>query len=221
MNELIELILHADDALLDLVARYGTLTYLIVAFIIFSETGFVVTPFLPGDGLIFSAGVIAGTGSLDIVVLVPVLIGAAILGNITNFYIGRFTGNRLDRIKSKRFHNYLNRAHEFYQKHGQKAIIICRFFPILRTYVPFVAGVAHMTWSRYLVSTVLGAFLWVIVFSISGYFLGEIPWVKENFGFIVIGLIIVTLIPFGLAVLKEILRSVRKKRAAVTGEEPK
>lgn len=222
MHELWELITNADEVLFRWVEDYGMLCYVLFALMVFAETGLIVTPFLPGDGLLFSAGLIASQGALDItvgstqmsaiIVLIPLLFLAAVLGNLLNYKIGSFFGHRLVKWKNKLFQKYLASAHEFYEKHGRMAIIFARFFPIFRTYVPFVGGIAEMTWSKFFRSTVLGAAIWVSVFLLCGFFLGNIPWVRDNYGPIFLGLIIVTLIPFGLTILREVVKAIRARR---------
>jgi membrane-associated protein len=223
MYELWELITNADEVLFRWVEDYGVLCYLLFALMVFAETGLIVTPFLPGDGLLFSAGLIASQGALDvtigstqvsaIILLVPLLFVAAVLGNLLNYKIGNLAGHRLVKWKNKLFQKYLASAHEFYEKHGRMAIIFARFFPIFRTYVPFVAGIAEMRWHKFVGSTLLGAAIWVPLFLLCGFFLGNIPWVRDNYGLIFLVLIIVTLIPFGLTILREIVKSLRQRRA--------
>jgi membrane-associated protein len=222
MAEIWELLTNAEDVLFRWVEDYGLLCYVLFALMVFAETGLIVTPFLPGDGLLFSAGLIASQGSLDltigstqipaIIILVPLMFIAAVLGNLLNYQIGNFAGHRLTKWRNRLFQKYLANAHEFYAKHGRMAIIFARFFPIFRTYVPFVGGIAEMPWSKFVGSTILGAALWVSLFLLCGYFLGNIPWVRENYGPIFLGLIIVTLIPFGLAILRGIIKSFKTKR---------
>ncbi len=200
MNELIELILHTDDALLALVAENVSKAYLVLFMIIMLETGLIFFPFLPGDGLLFSAGVIAATTELEITVLLPLLMIAGITGNLINYQVGASLGKGLriskNPIIQKILGKYLPKAENYYEKHGNKAIIIGRFFPILRTYVPFVAGLAKMESKLFLKNTIVGAILWISLFLLPGFFLGEIEWVKNNYGFIFLVLIAITLLPF-------------------------
>ena len=180
--------------------------YLVLFLIIFAETGFIFFPFLPGDGLLFSAGVIAASTAMSITLLVPILIIAAITGNITNYAVGRFFGKGLEQSRNRFVQNhlvkYLVSTRFFYQKHGEKSIIIGRFFPVIRTYIPFFAGLSGFDFRNFSLSTIVGAILWVPLFSLTGYFLGGLPWVKENYLIIFLGLIIVTLIPFVYNLLK-------------------
>lgn len=195
MNEILDIILHTDEKLLEMVNQYGTFTYAILFTIIFCETGLVFFPFLPGDALLFAAGILAATGALNVWLLAGILIAAAILGNTSNYFIGRYASHYFLRIKSKLFHKYLNQANAFYEKHGGKAIVLSRFFPIVRTYVPFVAGVTKMDARLYTLYNVFGGIFWVIVFVFGGYFLGNIPWAKENFSLMMVTLLLLTTIP--------------------------
>ncbi|GIV32136.1 MAG: protein DedA [Saprospiraceae bacterium] len=204
MAELIDFIIHTDQYLLDWVAQYGALIYLLLFLIIFSETGFVVTPFLPGDGLIFTVGVIASSGALNIWIAVVVMIIAAILGNTVNYHIGLYLSRRFIDVGKIRWINkhYLDQTHDFFERHGQKAVILSRFLPVFRTFVPFVAGLSKMTRSKFINYTVWGAVLWVLIFGFLGYFFGQIEWVKKNLSLIVFIMIVVTIIPVITAALR-------------------
>lgn len=206
MNELFEIVLHTDAALMRIVAENVIEAYLILFVIIFLETGTVFFPFLPGDGLLFSAGVITASTELNIVWLVPILILAAILGNLSNYFVGSFFGKNLEksqnRFVQKYFIKYMILTRRFYDKHGAKSIIIGRFFPVIRTYIPFFAGLTGFKYHVFFVNTVIGSVLWVPFFSLTGYFIGENEWVKNNYLTIFLGLIIVTLIPFFYNVIK-------------------
>jgi membrane-associated protein len=204
----IDVLLHLDVHLLSWVAEYGIWIYAILFAIIFSETGFVVTPFLPGDSLLFVAGAIAATGEMNIWALVVLLFIAAVLGNSVNYAIGRWLGKHFFTEKGSRWLNrkHLDKAHEFYERHGGKAVVISRFLPIVRTYVPFVAGMAAMTPREYTMYNVAGGFLWVGSLTFAGYFFGNIPWVKGNLTAIIIGIIVVSLLPLAYAFLKSRLR---------------
>lgn len=210
MNDFFDIILHTDEKLLDLVNNYGTFTYVILFMIIFCETGLVFFPFLPGDALLFAAGIMAATGALNVLILAGILTAAAILGNTSNYFIGRYASQYFLRIKNQLFHKYLNQAHAFYEEHGGKAIVISRFFPIVRTYVPFVAGVTKMDARTYTLYNVFGGIFWVALFVFGGYFLGNIPWAKENFSLMMIILLICTLIPF----LYSSFKALRKRMSA-------
>jgi len=206
MNEIFELILHTDDVITALVADNIIKAYLVLFLIIFSETGFVFFPFLPGDGLLFSAGVIAASTELSIIILVPLLIIAAITGNLSNYVVGRFFGKNLEKSRNHiiQYHliKYIVRTRHFYEKHGEKSIVIGRFFPVIRTYIPFFAGLSGFRFSSFSLYTIIGSLIWVPLFSLSGYFLGELPWVKDNYLLIFLGLIILTLIPFFYNLIK-------------------
>ena len=201
---MIDLILHLDVHLLKLVGDYGIWVYAILFAIIFSETGFVVTPFLPGDSLLFVAGAIAATGQMNVWLLVVLLTLAAILGNTVNYWIGRWLGKTFFREGGARWLNrkHLDKAHDFYERHGGKAVVISRFLPIVRTYVPFVAGMAAMRPREFTMYNVVGAVLWVGILTFAGFFFGNIPWVKGNLTFIIIGIIVVSLLPLVYAFVK-------------------
>ena len=214
MNELFEIVLHTDEALMRIVAENVIEAYLILFLIIFLETGTVFFPFLPGDGLLFSAGVITASTALNIVWLVPILILAAVLGNLSNYYVGAFFGINLEKSQNhfvkKYLLKYIIQTRHFYDKHGAKSIVIGRFFPVIRTYIPFFAGLSGFKYHVFLVFTIIGSALWVPFFTLTGYFIGENAWVKENYLLIFLGLIIVTLIPFFYNVIRLIFT--RKKR---------
>ncbi|MFQ5445553.1 MAG: VTT domain-containing protein [Saprospiraceae bacterium] len=209
MEELIQFILHTDDYLLQWVAEYGALVYLLLFLIVFSETGFVVTPFLPGDGLIFTVGVSAGTGALNIWISIALLSLAAFLGNTVNYHIGRFLSVRILEGGKIRWVNqkYIDQTHEFFEKHGQKAVILSRFLPVFRTFVPFVAGISKMSRGKFLNYTLWGGVAWVVSFGLAGYFFGQIDFVKGNLSFIVMALIVITIIPVITTALKHRLKA--------------
>lgn len=206
MNEIFEILFHTNEALFSIVSENVYEAYLILFLIIFLETGLIVFPFLPGDGLLFSAGVIAASSKLNIFLLVPLLIVAAIVGNHFNYGIGELIGKKIERSQNKLVQKYLIKSiietRKFYQKHGKKSIIIGRFFPVIRTYIPFLAGTVKFDYPIFGTYTVIGSVIWVPFFTLSGYFLGEINWVRDNFELIFLGLIIVTLIPFFYASLR-------------------
>ena len=201
---MIDVILHLDVHLLAWVAEYGVWIYAILFAIIFSETGFVVTPFLPGDSLLFVAGAIAATGELNVYLLVTLLAIAAVLGNTVNYAIGRWLGKTFFREGGARWLNrkHLDKAHEFYERHGGKAVVISRFLPIVRTYVPFVAGMALMTPRQYTAYNVAGGVAWVGSLCYAGYFFGNIPWIRGNLTAIIVGIVIVSLLPLAYAFVK-------------------
>ena len=202
MASLTDVVLHLDVHLLQWVQLYGMWIYAILFAIIFSETGFVVTPFLPGDSLLFVAGAIAATdGGLDVRLLLVLLALAAIGGNLANYAIGRWLGKRFFRDTGSRWLNpaHLERAHAFYEKHGGKAVILSRFLPIVRTYIPFVAGMGAMHARKFAAYNVAGAVLWVGLLLYAGFFFGNIPWIKGNLTAIIVGIIAVSLVPVVVA----------------------
>jgi membrane-associated protein len=192
----VDVFLHLDHYLGQVVADYGMLTYLILFLIIFAETGLVITPFLPGDSLLFAAGAIASLGSLNPFYLIVLLIIAAILGDAVNYLVGKYIGPKVfsrDYRFLKREH--LERTQQFYEKHGGKTIIIARFMPIVRTFAPFVAGIGSMKYSKFLLYNVVGAVAWVASFVILGYWVGENPIVKKNFTLVIFGIIFISVLP--------------------------
>lgn len=196
IKTLIDFILHMDVHLNEIITNYGTWTYGILAGIIFMETGFVVTPFLPGDSLLFAAGTFASLGSLNPFLLFGLLATAAILGDTVNYHIGQYIGERAfsGEIKFLK-QEYLDKTQNFYDKHGGKAIILARFVPIIRTFAPFVAGVGTMKYRKFIAYNVIGGIVWVALFISMGYFFGNIPFVKKNFEFVIFGIIAISFIP--------------------------
>ena len=209
--DLLDIVLNLDVHLLAWVEAYGVWIYAILFAIIFSETGFVVTPFLPGDSLLFVAGAIAASDAMNVHLLAVLLITAAVLGNSVNYAIGRWLGRTFFRDKGSRWLNpaHLEKAHAFYERHGGKAIVISRFLPIVRTYVPFVAGMAAMEARTYTAYNVAGGVLWVASLLYAGYFFGNIPWIKGNLTAIIIGIIVVSLLPLVFAYLRSRLSKAR------------
>lgn len=206
LTQFIDIVLHLDKHLALLVQQYGLWIYGILFFIIFAETGFVVTPFLPGDSLLFVAGALAaiGEGGMDIFVLMAVLSAAAILGNMVNYQIGRYLGPKVFQWENSRFFNRdaLVKTHAFYEKHGGKTLVMSRFLPLFRTFAPFVAGIGAMSYAKFTLFNLIGALGWVISLCLAGYWLGNIPWVKANLSVMIVGIIIVSLIPVGVGYLK-------------------
>ncbi len=196
--------LHLDKHLAMLVQNYGPWIYAILFAIIFCETGLVVAPFLPGDSLLFIAGALAASGGMDVHIVVVVLIIAAVLGDAVNYQIGAWLGPRIFKDDNARFLKkaHLEKAHAFYEKWGGAAIILARFTPFLRTYVPFVAGMSQMSYRKFALYNITGGAVWVASLTYLGYFFGNIPWVKTNQGFMVIGIVIVSLIPVLIGVIK-------------------
>lgn len=202
--EFIELILHFDEHLANLIAAFGPLTYIILFLIVFAETGLVVTPFLPGDSLLFIVGTLSGSGFLNIWVSYITLLVAAILGDTVNYWVGHKIGPKVfNKENSKIFKKeYLEKTREFYEKHGGKTIILARFLPIIRTFAPFVAGVGKMNYSTFLFYNVVGAFIWVTSLTFAGYFFGGLEVIKNNFEYAVIGIILISLIPMVIEYVK-------------------
>jgi membrane-associated protein len=197
--ELLSALLHVDRYLLELANTYGAWIYGILFLVIFMETGVVITPFLPGDSLLFATGALAAAGVLDIVKILALLTAAAVIGDNVNYAIGRFVGPRVFTQRSRWLkHEYLLRTQRFYEKHGGKAVVLARFAPIVRTFAPFVAGVGRMPYGRFLAFDVGGGILWVWSFGLLGYFFGNHPAVKENFGLVIIAVIVLSLLPIAI-----------------------
>jgi membrane-associated protein len=193
----VDIVLHLDRHLELLVQQYGVWIYAILFAVIFSETGFVVTPFLPGDSLLFVAGTLAAVGGMDIGALIVVLTLAAVLGNTLNYQIGRYLGVRVFQWQGSRFFNRsaLERTHAFYEKHGGKTLVLSRFMPLVRTFAPFVAGIGTMHWGRFQMYNVAGAFAWIVSLSFAGYWFGNVPWVRQNLSLVIVGIVGVSLLP--------------------------
>jgi len=198
---LIELFLHLDKHLSAVITQYGTWTYVILFAVIFIETGLVVTPFLPGDSLLFAAGTFAALGSLNIWLLFLLLAVAAVLGDTVNYWIGHFLGDRAYNIKWIR-KDYLERTHAFFEKHGGKTIFLARFVPIVRTFAPFVAGIGRMSYSYFFSYNVFGGVIWVALFTFAGYFFGNIPFIREHFSLVVIVIVLISLLPMVVEAIK-------------------
>lgn len=207
---LLDFVLHIDKHLIEIVHQYGTLTYIILFLIIFCETGLVVTPFLPGDSLLFALGALAAKGDLNIWLIIVLLIIAAFLGNMVNYTIGRYFGNRIDNNRFVK-KEHLAKTEEFYAKYGAKAVIMGRFVPFFRTFVPFVAGIGQMNFYQYTLYTLIGAVLWVLPFCVAGYCFGTIPFVKDNFSLVVLAIIALTLIPTFLGIWQEVRKQKKAK----------
>jgi len=215
MTELIDLVLHFDQLLPEIFAQYGTWIYAIVFLIVFCETGLVVTPFLPGDSMLFALGAFAAQGHVDIALLFAGLFFAAVAGDNTNYAIGRFFGRKLlENPRQKLFkREYYEKAHAFYQKHGGRAVVLARFVPIVRTFSPFVTGVAHMDYKKFLAYDVGGGAFWVGLFLGSGYALGNVPIVKNNFEIVVPVIIVVSVLPIVYEILAAKLSARKGARA--------
>jgi len=205
---MIDIFLHLDKYLEIVISQYGTLTYVLLFLVVFMETGFVVTPFLPGDSLLFAAGALSATTSLNVWVVYILLLVAAVLGDTINYWIGHFIGPKVFEKDTKFIKKeYLDKAHHFYEKHGDKAIVLARFIPIVRTFAPFVAGIAKMTYGHFIAYNIIGGVAWVTLFVWGGYFFGNLPVVKENFHYVVLIIIILSLVP----IIYEWLQHTRKK----------
>ncbi|MBI5808575.1 MAG: DedA family protein [Ignavibacteriales bacterium] len=193
---LFDLFIHLDKHIAEIIQQYGTLTYIILFLVIFAETGLVFTPFLPGDSLLFAAGAFAAKGSFDVNLLFLILAVAAILGDTINYWIGHFFGMKVFNLNIKFLKKeYVDRTHQFYEKYGGKTIIIARFVPIVRTFAPFVAGIGAMTYSKFFQFNIIGGILWTAIIIYSGYFFGNLEFVKNNFSFIVLAIIIISVLP--------------------------
>jgi len=204
LKQLLDLVLHLDQHLVELVNQYQSWTYGILALIIFCETGLVVTPFLPGDSLLFAIGALASKGRLNVSLVVVLLTLAAIIGDSVNYWIGRTIGPRVFASESSRWFNrrYLDRTHAFYEKYGGKTLIFARFMPIIRTFAPFVAGIGRMTYPKFLAYSVSGGILWISLLTYAGYFFGEIPIVKRNFSLVIVAVIVISVMPAVIEVLR-------------------
>ncbi len=204
LSTIIDIVLHIDYYLDAIVSAYPTLSYLLLFFIIFLETGVVVVPFLPGDSLLFVAGAIAALGSMNVFVLFGLLLLASIIGDAVNYQIGKYVGPRI--FTSKKIwllnQNHLLKAQAFYEKYGKKTIVLARFVPIIRTFAPFVAGIGKMKYSDFAFYNIFGAFLWCFIFIFGGFFFGNIPLVKENFSTFILLIIIVSVLPIIIGLIK-------------------
>jgi membrane-associated protein len=211
----VDFFLHLDQHLAEVIQRYGTYTYALLFLIVFLETGLVVTPILPGDSLLFAAGSFAGIGALRLWPLFFLLSAAAILGDTVNYAIGARLGPRVFQFSKSRFFNpdHLKKTHEFYERYGGKTIIIARFIPIVRTFAPFVAGIGRMSYARFLAFNVVGGVLWVSVCVFSGYFFGNLPFVKKNFSVVIIAIILISILPAVVEYVKHRAEA-RRQRAA-------
>ena len=196
LNNFIDFILHLDKYLSLIISQFGAWTYVILFLIVFAETGLVITPFLPGDSLLFAAGAFAAVGSLDVLTLFIVLLAAAILGDTINYSAGKFLGSRAFKKYPRIFkEEYLVKTQNFYDKYGAKTVVLSRFVPIVRTFAPFIAGVGRMNYFKFLFYNVFGAILWVALFVLGGYFFGNIQWVKDNFSLVISIIIVLSFIP--------------------------
>ena len=193
----IDLFVHLDKHLGTIIETYGTWVYAILFIIVFCETGLVVTPFLPGDSLLFAAGTFAGMGKMHVSALFFLLFTAAFLGDNVNYWIGRYIGPKVFHYESSRFfkREYLEKTHRFFEKYGGKTLIIAQFMPIIRTFAPFTAGVGSMTYPKFLFFNVIGVLSWVIIFVFGGYYFGSLPFVKKNFTLVIMAIIFISILP--------------------------
>jgi len=220
LKQAIDFVLHLDKHLSPIIAEYGAWTYLLLFLIVFCETGLVVTPFLPGDSLLFAAGAFAATGSLSVVWLTVILIVAAVLGDTVNYWIGHSLGKRL--LAAERFRvikpEHLAYTHEFYEKYGGKTIIIARFVPIVRTFAPFVAGLGKMSYGRFMSYNVIGGVAWVVICVTAGYLFGNLPFVQENFSLVVLAIIVLSILPAVWEIWRARKASRRRRVAAAPAD---
>jgi membrane-associated protein len=215
IRNLLDLFLHLDKHLNEIIQNYGTWTYLILFVIVFCETGLVVTPFLPGDSLLFAAGTFAALGSLDVMWLFILLSIAAIVGDTVNFWAGYYVGPKVFSKENVRFLNkkHLERTHSFYEKYGGKTIIIARFIPIVRTFAPFVAGIGRMTYWRFITYNVVGGLLWVAICVFAGYYFGNLEIVRNNFSLVVIAIVLISVLPMLVELVRHRFGSSKKEVA--------
>ncbi len=204
VSKIVDFVLHLDAHLSALIQQYGLWTYFILFGVIFCETGLVVTPFLPGDSLIFAAGTFAARGDLNVLGLFLILSAAAVLGDTANYWIGKIIGPKVFQKENSRIFKkaYLDRTHKFYEKYGAETIIIARFVPIVRTFAPFVAGIGRMSYGKFLSYNVIGGVGWVALFTFGGYFFGNIPFVRKNFSLVIFAIILISLLPAAVEILR-------------------
>ena len=208
----VDVVLHLDDYLVQLIQDYGAWIYVILFLVVFAETGLVVTPFLPGDSLLFVAGTLAAAGGMDVGLLILLLCIAAILGDSVNYAVGSRVGERMVRSGKLVKQEHVDRTHAFFERYGGKTIVIARFVPIVRTFAPFVAGLGKMSYARFLAFNVSGGILWVVSLTLAGYFFGNLPIVKDNLSLVVIGIIIASIMP-------GVVEYVRHRRARLNPPE--
>ena len=223
IKQLIDMALHLDKHLGELVSYFGLWTYFVLFLIIFCETGLVITPFLPGDSLLFAIGALSAGNQFNIVAIVIVLTLAAIIGDTVNYHIGKYIGPKVFHKDNVRFLNkkHLIKTHEFYERHGGKTIIIARFMPIIRTFAPFVAGMGSMSYARFIAYNIVGGIMWVALLVFAGYFFGNIPVVKKNFTLVILAIIFISVLPGFIAYWNEKISAKKAAKAkALTAETP-
>ncbi len=201
MSQLLDIFLHIDKHLANIIGEYGVLTYVILFLVIFVETGFVVMPFLPGDSLLFAAGAFVAMDSLNLYGILGFLSLAAILGDTVNYWIGRSLGQRAYSMSWVN-HEHLDQAQAFYDTYGGKTIVLARFVPIVRTFAPFVAGIGRMSYGYFIAYNIVGGFAWVAICSLAGYFFGNIPVVKQNFEWVILAIVVISFVPIAIEILK-------------------
>ncbi len=203
LSYIIDIFVHLDVHLSELIIMFGPMTYVILFLVIFCETGLVVTPFLPGDSLLFVVGAFAAKGDFDVVLIFILLSVAAVTGNMVNYQIGRYLGPRVFQSESRFLKKeYLDRTHAFYEKHGAKTIVIARFLPIIRTFAPFVAGIGRMDYKRFTIYNLIGCVAWLSAFILGGYFFGNLPFVKKNLTMVIFAIIIISFLPSVIEVIR-------------------
>jgi len=212
IGQILDFVLHIDVHLDQIISDYGLLTYLLLFIIVFCETGFVVTPFLPGDSLLFAVGAFCARGSLAMGASLLVLAAAAVAGDTANYWIGAVVGPKVFHRENVRFLNkrHLERTHTFYERYGGKTIVIARFVPIVRTFAPFVAGIGKMTYPRFLAYNVSGGIAWVVLFVLGGFYFGNLPIVRRNFSLVIMAIIVISVMP-------AVIEVIRQRRAAARG----
>jgi membrane-associated protein len=217
LTAFVDLIVHLDEHLLWLAQTYGAWIYAVLFLIVFCETGLVVTPFLPGDSLLFVAGTVAGAGEMNVHLMAGLLVLAAVLGDSLNYAIGQYLGPRVFRYEDSWFFRkaYLERTHAFFERHGGKTIVIARFVPIVRTYAPFVAGIGRMQYGRFLLFNVTGALLWVVLLTYAGYLFGNVPLIKDNLTLVIVVIVLLSISPGIIEVLRH-----RAAARAAQGQRP-
>ncbi len=216
LRTLLDIVLHLNKYLADFTQQYGTMTYVILAAIVFCETGLVVTPFLPGDSLLFAAGALSSIGTLNVFAMGAILTIAAILGDTVNYHIGKAIGPRVMKSETSKIFNkkHIERTHKFFEKYGGKTIILARFVPIVRTFAPFVAGAGAMSYSKFIAFNIGGAFLWVWSMLFAGYFFGQISFIQKHFELVVLGIVAISLLPAVIEVLRARRESAEPSAAA-------
>lgn len=220
MAQLIEVFVHLDAYLDVIIQQYGVWMYLILFVVVFLETGMVVTPFLPGDSLLFAAGALCARGDLAVGWLFLLLFLAAVLGDTVNYSIGHLVGPRAFHGQHRFFkREYLDRTHRFYERHGGKTIVLARFIPIIRTFAPFVAGIGRMSYGRFVIYNVVGALLWTVLLVFGGYYFGNQPLVKRHFTLVILAIVVLSLLPLGLELVQNSRHKARQKYAASHSEK--